>query len=58
MQAIEKNGQIKVIVASDRKTKVTITFSDNGPGIPIHTVVETFERNIRLFADWLAVFSG
>lgn len=43
MQAIEKNGHIKVIVASDRKTKITITFSDNGPGIPIENHRKVFE---------------
>lgn len=43
MQAIEKDGHIKVIVASDRRTKVTITFSDNGPGIPIENHRKVFE---------------
>ena len=43
MQAIENDGHIKVIVTSDRKTKVTITFSDNGPGIPIENYRKVFE---------------
>ena len=43
MQAIEKDGHIKVIVASDRRTKITITFSDNGPGIPIENHRKVFE---------------
>lgn len=44
MQAIDKaNGNISVTIASDRKTKITINFCDNGPGIPPENYRKVFE---------------
>lgn len=43
MQAIEHDGHIKITVSSDRKSKITIYFSDNGPGIPIENHRKVFE---------------
>lgn len=44
MQAIDKdNGNISVIITSDRKTKITINFCDNGPGIPPDNHRKIFE---------------
>ncbi len=43
MQAIEKNGSIKVIISSDRGSKLSVSFSDTGPGIPKENYRKVFE---------------
>ena len=45
MQAIGKNGIIKITISSDRREEIRICFSDNGPGIPeeiSHKIFEPF----------------
>lgn len=44
MQAFTNDsGKISVTIASDRTNKITIYFSDNGPGIPIENHRKVFE---------------
>ena len=44
MQAITtENGSISVVISSDRKEKITISFIDNGPGIPLENHRKVFE---------------
>lgn len=43
MQALEKDGKIKVVISGGRHDSVKISFSDNGPGIPPENYRKVFE---------------